>query len=88
MYLICATLSIGMLFVVSLSLSRCIEWVSLSSFLSVSYPNPSSSGTVRNELLLLDMQTGRTTAMREHKGDETPIEALKVSHMKYVDGLG
>ncbi|XP_041477434.1 WD repeat-containing protein 11-like [Lytechinus variegatus] len=61
---------------------RCIEWVSLTSFLSVSYPNPSSNGMVRNELLLLDMQTGRTIPMREHKGDEPPIEALKVSHLK------
>ncbi|XP_071485424.1 WD repeat-containing protein 11-like [Diadema antillarum] len=61
---------------------RHIEWVSLTSFLSVSYPNPSSSGTVRNELLLLDMQTGRTTVLRENKGDEPPIEALRVSHLK------
>ncbi|XP_022080580.1 WD repeat-containing protein 11-like isoform X4 [Acanthaster planci] len=61
---------------------RGIEWVSLTSFLSYSYPNPPSNGLVRNELLLLDLLTGRTIPLRGHKGDEAPIEAVKVSHLK------
>ncbi|XP_038045535.1 WD repeat-containing protein 11-like isoform X5 [Patiria miniata] len=61
---------------------RGIEWVGLSSFLSYSYHNPPSNGLVRNELLLLDLLTGRTTPLRGHKGDEAPIECIKVSHLK------
>ncbi|XP_033632855.1 WD repeat-containing protein 11-like isoform X3 [Asterias rubens] len=61
---------------------RGIEWVSLTSFLSYSYHNPPSNGLVRNELLLLDLVNGRTTLLRGHKGDEAPIEAVKVSHLK------
>ncbi|XP_072042557.1 WD repeat-containing protein 11-like isoform X2 [Amphiura filiformis] len=61
---------------------RGIEWVSLCSFLSFSYANPPSSGVTRNELLLLDLQNGKTTQLRAHKGEEAPIEALKVSHQK------
>ncbi|XP_077991912.1 WD repeat-containing protein 11-like isoform X2 [Glandiceps talaboti] len=61
---------------------RGIEWVSLNSFLSYAYPNPTNSGTVRNELILTDMQTGRTTTFRGDKNEESPIEMLRVSHLK------
>lgn len=62
--------------------SRGIEWLSLSCFLSFSHPNPGSSGLVRNEVLVLDLQTGQATHLRENKGEEPPIEAAKVSHLK------
>ncbi|PIK52366.1 hypothetical protein BSL78_10734 [Apostichopus japonicus] len=61
---------------------RGIEWLSLSCFLSFSHPNPGSSGLVRNEVLVLDLQTGQATHLRENKGEEPPIEAAKVSHLK------
>lgn len=61
---------------------RGIEWLSLNCFLSFSHPNPGSTGLVRNEMLVLDLQTGHATPLRENKGDESPVEALKVSHLK------
>ncbi|XP_071948596.1 WD repeat-containing protein 11-like [Antedon mediterranea] len=61
---------------------RGIEWINLNSFFSFSHPNPNNNGLVRNELLLLDLQTGRTTPLRKEKGEESPIEAVKVSHLK------
>ncbi|XP_077868471.1 WD repeat-containing protein 11 [Saccoglossus kowalevskii] len=62
---------------------RGIEWVNLNSFLSYSFANPGNSGLVRNELILTDMLTGRTTLFRgEKSNDESPVEMLKVSHLK------
>ena len=37
---------------------RGIEWATLKSFLSYSYPKPGMSGLVKNEILLLDIVSG------------------------------
>ncbi|XP_070541595.1 WD repeat-containing protein 11-like isoform X2 [Ptychodera flava] len=67
---------------IHLSHIRGIEWVSLNSFLSYGYTNPNSSGLVRNELILTDMETGSTTSLRNDKNEESPIEILRVSQLK------
>ncbi|XP_013774548.1 WD repeat-containing protein 11-like [Limulus polyphemus] len=62
---------------------RGIEWVSLTAFLSYAYPNMMAScGKVRNELVLTDVQSGRTKVLRSEKNEESPIEMLRVSYMK------
>ncbi|XP_074640587.1 WD repeat-containing protein 11-like isoform X2 [Tubulanus polymorphus] len=61
---------------------RGIEWVSLHSFLSYAYPTPGTSGQVKNELILTNMQTGKTVQYRQNRDEETPIEMVKISHLK------
>ncbi|XP_059982710.1 WD repeat-containing protein 11 isoform X3 [Lagenorhynchus albirostris] len=60
-----------------------IEWTSLTGFLSFSTSTPNNMGLVRNELQLVDLPTGRSIAFRGERGnDESPIEMIKVSHLK------
>ncbi|RWS04712.1 WD repeat-containing protein 11-like protein [Dinothrombium tinctorium] len=63
---------------------RGIEWASLGAFLSFSHQNiQGHSGRVCNELYLIDVSSGRSEALRvEANKDSSPIEALKVSHLK------
>ncbi|XP_077894587.1 WD repeat-containing protein 11 isoform X3 [Ictidomys tridecemlineatus] len=60
-----------------------IEWTSLTGFLSFATSTPNNMGLVRNELQLVDLPTGRSIAFRGERGsDESPIEMIKVSHLK------
>ncbi|XP_067092514.1 WD repeat-containing protein 11 [Osmerus mordax] len=60
-----------------------IEWVSLTSFLSVATSAPNNMGMVRNELQHVDLPTGRCFAFRGERGNDEPaIEMIKVSHLK------
>jgi len=64
-------------------LYRGIEWTNLTSFLSFAYPNVSSTqGQVRNELFLTDTLTGNSLPLRTDKGDEPPIDMVRVSPLK------
>lgn len=40
------------------------------------------SNVVRNELVHLDIRTGRTTALRSNRSEEAPIQMVRVSHLK------
>lgn len=82
-----------------------VEWTSLNSLISYSYPcvsspshttssatlsafnmvtgSGSSSGKVSNELLLIDIDTGKVTPFRTNSiHDSSPIETVRVSHLK------
>jgi len=61
---------------------RGIEWVSLHGFLSYSYSSVGSSGLVKNELILTDIQTGKTTPLRLNREEESPIDMIRVSYLK------
>ncbi|KAJ9582833.1 hypothetical protein L9F63_022829, partial [Diploptera punctata] len=62
---------------------RGIEWTNLTSFLSFAYPNVNTSqAQVRNELFLTDTLTGNSIALRTDKGDEPPIDMVRVSPLK------
>lgn len=39
---------------------RGIEWVNLNSFLSFSFPNPGTNNLVKNEVMLVDVVSGRS----------------------------
>uniref|UniRef100_A0A8B9FEB8 WD repeat-containing protein 11 n=1 Tax=Amazona collaria TaxID=241587 RepID=A0A8B9FEB8_9PSIT len=60
-----------------------IEWISLTGFISFATSTPNNLGLVRNELQLVDLPTGRSTAFRGERGNDEPaIEMIKVSHLK------
>lgn len=62
---------------------RGIEWAGLKTFLSYAYPNCSGTSTnVRNEICLTDVLTGESVALRTDRGEEAPIEILRVSPLK------
>jgi hypothetical protein len=66
---------------------RGIEWVSRRGFLSFAYPttgtgNNSGGGLVRNEIMLTDIDTGRSVPMRTNIDDESPIESIRASYLK------
>ncbi|XP_054721445.1 WD repeat-containing protein 11-like [Uloborus diversus] len=62
---------------------RGIEWIGLTSFLSYAHPNTGSSlGQVRNELLLTDLQSGRTNILRADRTEESPIDMIRVSYLR------
>ncbi|KAL5022239.1 hypothetical protein ScPMuIL_001394 [Solemya velum] len=61
---------------------RGIEWCGLKSLISFSYPNPGVSGMVKNELQLLNIVAGKSTLIRINRDVESPIELLKVSHLR------
>ncbi|XP_053406773.1 WD repeat-containing protein 11-like [Mercenaria mercenaria] len=61
---------------------RGIEWASLKSFMSYSFPKPGTSNLVKNEILLVDIVSGKATPVRTHRDQESPIEMLRVSHLK------
>ncbi|KAL3863810.1 hypothetical protein ACJMK2_005541 [Sinanodonta woodiana] len=61
---------------------RGIDWASLTSLISFSYPVPGVSGLVKNEILLVDVTSGKTTPIRINRDQESPIEQIRISHMK------
>jgi len=65
---------------------RGIEWVSRRGFLSFAYPTNTagsvSNGLVRNEIMLTDIDTGRSVPLRTNMDDESPVEALRASYLK------
>jgi len=63
---------------------RGIEWVSRRGFLSFAYPTTGgiNNGLVRNEIMLTDIDTGRSVPLRANVDDESPIEALRASYLK------
>lgn len=61
---------------------RGIEWTGLKTFLSYAFPNSNSSTHVRNEICLTDVLTGESIPLRTDKGDEPPIDILRVSPLK------
>lgn len=63
---------------------RGIEWVSRRGFLSFAYPTTGgiSNGLVRNEIMLTDIDTGRSVPLRTNMDDESPVEALRASYLK------
>ncbi|XP_062608661.1 WD repeat-containing protein 11-like isoform X2 [Saccostrea cucullata] len=61
---------------------RGIEWCNLKSFLSYSYPSQGTSGLVKNDLMLVDISTGKVKAVRTNRDQESPIEILRVSCLK------
>lgn len=64
------------------SIVRGIEWASLKSFMSYSYPNPGGSNQVKNEIFLMDITSGKATAIRAHRDQESPINMIRISHNK------
>ncbi|KAK3585480.1 hypothetical protein CHS0354_003328 [Potamilus streckersoni] len=61
---------------------RGIDWASLTSLISFSYPAPGVSGLVKNEILLVDVTSGKTTPIRINRDQESPIEQIRISHIK------
>lgn len=61
---------------------RGIEWCSLKSFLSYSYPSAGTSGLVKNDLMYVDLSTGKVKPVRANRDQESPIEILRVSCLK------
>lgn len=53
-----------------------IEWTQMDEFLSYAQTTPvTAAGTwVRNELILVNVHTGRTVTVRADRGEESPIE--------------
>lgn len=63
--------------------NRGIEWVNHNSILTWSYPNSSpSSNLVRNELRLTNIMTGYVQQLRQDRGDEAPVEIVRVSPLR------
>jgi WD40 repeat protein len=75
-------------------LVRGIEWTSLTSFISYSYPREvtrqrgsfvghANAPTVNNELYLTDITTGKSQVLRKDANvDSSPIQCIRVSHLK------
>ncbi|XP_050396083.2 WD repeat-containing protein 11 [Patella vulgata] len=61
---------------------RGIEWTGLKTFLTHAHANPGQSGLVKNEIYLLDILSGKSTSVRNHTEDESPIISLQVSNLK------
>ena len=60
-----------------------IEWLSLNLILSFAYQTPVAGNTVKNEMMLTDINSGTITAVRTNNvEEETPIEMIKVSYLK------
>ena len=64
------------------SVVRGIEWAGLKSFMSYSFPKPGLSNQVKNEIFLMDITSGKATAVRAHRDQESPMEMLRISHNK------
>lgn len=63
---------------------RGIEWIGLTAFISYSHPNMVNSfGHVKNELVLTDLQSGRTKSLRADRSEESPIDMIRVSYLRY-----
>lgn len=60
-----------------------IEWIQMDEFLSYAQSSPAAiGGWVRNEILLTNVQTGRVVSIRADRGEESPIELVRVSPLK------
>lgn len=60
-----------------------IEWIQMDEFISYAQSAPAAiGGFVRNELIVTNAQTGRTVTIRPDRGEESPIELLRVSPLK------
>ena len=60
-----------------------IEWTQTDEFLSYAQTAPAAiGGWVRNEVMLTNVSTGKTTTIRADRGEESPIELLRVSPLK------
>jgi hypothetical protein len=60
-----------------------IEWVQMDEFLSYAQSSPAAiGGWVRNEIILTNVQTGRVVSVRADRGEESPLELLRVSPLK------
>ncbi|XP_046385283.1 WD repeat-containing protein 11-like [Ischnura elegans] len=58
---------------------RGIEWTSLTTFLSYAHLGGAAA---RNELLLTEMLSGTSLAVRGERGEEPPIDMLRISPLK------
>ena len=55
----------------------------MDEFLSYGQSTPNAiGGWLRNELILTNVRTGRTTLVRPDRGEEPPIELIRVSPLK------
>ncbi|CAN8021726.1 unnamed protein product [Ixodes persulcatus] len=62
---------------------RGIEWVSLTSFLSFACANLTGvGGKVKNEIVLTSTGSGRVRQVRADANEESPVCAIRVSHLK------
>ncbi|CAB4069409.1 unnamed protein product [Lepeophtheirus salmonis] len=64
---------------------RGMEWTGMNTILSYAFQNlsgESSMHSVRNELVHTDVRTGQTHQIRTHRSNESPIDLLRVSHLK------
>lgn len=64
---------------------RGIEWTSLNSIISYAHSNIANNnqGKVNNELNLTQIDSGKTVPLRRERNEEcSPIEILKISHLK------
>lgn len=59
-----------------------IEWTLLEEFLSYGQSPVANGGLVRNELIHTNVATGKTVAVRADRGEESPIEMVRVSPLK------
>ncbi|XP_013381759.1 WD repeat-containing protein 11 isoform X1 [Lingula anatina] len=59
-----------------------IDWVSLTAFLSFAHSGISSSSQVKNELVLVNVQSGTVTQVRQNREEESPIELIAVSPLR------
>lgn len=67
---------------------RGLEWCSLQSFMSFSYPNPGPSGQVKNEIVFVDVSSGKITQVRPNRDHESPIEIMRVSYSRTYFVIG
>ncbi|XP_059139612.1 WD repeat-containing protein 11-like [Physella acuta] len=61
---------------------RGLEWSGLKTFVSFAYPNLGPTNLVKNELISMDLTTGRQEQLRTNRESETPIEMISISHLK------
>lgn len=61
---------------------RGLEWASLKSFISYSYPKPTITGLVKNDILHVDCVSGKAHPVRTNRDQESPLEMLRISHLK------
>lgn len=61
---------------------RGIEWCSLHTFISYASSTANTYGLVKNDIALTDIQSGKSTQIRLHREEESPIEVVRVSHLK------
>ena len=62
---------------------RGIEWINQTSFASYAYTSFNSSGHVKNEMAITDIQAGKVTHLKRPDESESinhsPIDTIKIS---------